>query len=53
MHCLAQCPRETILRVAVHEGEVEVAYETAVLGRLRRGYRVLQLRSPHGTRIAG
>ena len=32
------------------DGE-EVAYETAVLGRLRRGYRVLLLRSSLGTRI--
>ena len=29
----------------------EVAFETAVVGRLRRGYRVLELRSLFGTRI--
>ena len=43
--------RETIVRVVVMDGDTEVAYETAVLGRLRRGYRVLQLRSQLGTRI--
>ena len=33
------------------DNEQEVAYETAVLGRLRRGYRVFQLRCELGTRI--
>ena len=51
VHCVAAEPRATFLRVAVFDDEQEVAYETAVLGRLRRGYRVLQLRGPLGTRI--
>ncbi|EOD23754.1 hypothetical protein EMIHUDRAFT_116213 [Emiliania huxleyi CCMP1516] len=53
VHLLAAEPHETILRVAVLDGEAstEVAFETAVLGRLRQGYRTLQLRSRRGTRI--
>ena len=55
VHLLAAEPHETILRVAVIDGEAksgtEVAYETAVLGRLRPGYRALQLRSRRGTRF--
>ena len=52
VHCLAAEPHETFLRVAVEdEDDDEVAFETAVLGRLRPGYRVLQLRSRLGTRI--
>ena len=53
MHCLAAEEHETFLRVAVIESEgiKEVAYETVVLGRLRPGYRVLQLRNRFGTRI--
>ena len=50
-HCLAAEPRETILRVAVAEDDVEVAYETTVLGILRPGYRCFQMRSLHGTRV--
>ena len=37
--------------MSVTDGGQEVAYETAVLGRLRHGYRVIQLRSLQGTRI--
>lgn len=51
LHCVAAEPFGTFLRVAVSDGGQEVAYETVVLGRLRRGYRVLHLRSMLGTRI--
>ena len=52
VHCFAAEPRETILKVAVMDSDVEVAYETVVLGILRPGYRCLQLRSTQfGTRI--
>jgi len=51
VYCVAAEPRATFLRISVtHEGR-EIAFETAVLGRLRRGYRIFQLRSPLGTRI--
>jgi hypothetical protein len=51
VHCLATEPFATFVRVAVLDQDREVAYATAVLGRLRKGYRVLLLRSPLGTRI--
>jgi len=56
VHCLALEPEQTFLRVAVldhceAEAGVEVAFETAVLGRMRPGYRCLQLRNRLGTRI--
>ena len=51
VHCIAAEPHATFLRVAILDNGQEVAYETAVLGRLRRGYRILQLRCPLGTRI--
>ena len=52
IHCVAAEPHETFLRVSVTDSSgQEVAYETAVLGRLRHGYRVLQLRGTLGTRI--
>mmetsp|Transcript_54109 Transcript_54109/g.160504 ORF Transcript_54109/g.160504 Transcript_54109/m.160504 type:complete len:614 (+) Transcript_54109:2410-4251(+) len=51
VHCAAAEPFATFLRVTVVEDDQELAYETAVLGRLRRGYRVFQLRSMQGTRI--
>jgi hypothetical protein len=51
VHCLATEPRETVLKVAVMDGELEVAYEMVVLDTLRGGYRCLSLRSPVGTRI--
>ena len=52
MHALAAEPRETILRVVVLDGDTEVAYETAVLGALRPGYRCFQMRHVKtGTRI--
>ena len=52
VHCLAAEPRETILRLVVLDGETELAYETAVLGALRPGYRSFQMRSIRtGTRI--
>ena len=51
MHCLAAEPGQTFLRVAVVDHGREVAYETAVVGRLRSGYRVFQLRDHLGTRI--
>jgi hypothetical protein len=48
---LAQEPTTTVLRVAVLEGDKDVAYETCRLSSLRPGYRVLHLRSLLGTRI--
>ena len=51
IHCIVSEPRTTFLRLAVTDRGQEVAYEAAILGRLRRGYRVLQMRSRHGTRI--
>ena len=51
VHLVAAEPHATILRIGVSDGAQEIAYETAVLGRLRRGYRVFQLRGPLGTRI--
>lgn len=52
-HLDATEPRETVLRVSVHdsEREMEVAYETAVLGVLRQGFRCFHLRSMKGVRI--
>ena len=52
VHCMAAEPLETLLKVAVVDGESEVAYETCVLGVLRPGYRCFQMRSTHGTRCA-
>eukprot|EP00966_Prymnesium_polylepis_P056296 1302441-Prymnesium_polylepis.1 len=51
VHCVATEPHATFFRVGVSDGGREVAYEIAVLGRLRYGYRVLQLRGALGTRI--
>lgn len=51
VHCVAAEPTATFLRVGILDGSQEVAYETAVLGRLRVGYRVFQMRSMLGTRI--
>ena len=51
VHCLAAEPDATFLRVVILDNGQEVAYETAVLGRLRGGYRVFQLRGELGTRI--
>jgi hypothetical protein len=51
IHCVAAEPLATFVRIAVVTGRVEVAYETAVLGRLRPGYRVFRMRSMLGTRI--
>ena len=51
IHCMAAEPHETFVRVSVLEGKQEVAFEVALLGRLRRGYRVFQLRGLLGTRI--
>ena len=50
-HCIAAEPDATFIKVSVVEGEHEVAYESAVLGRLRVGYRIFMLRSLLGTRI--
>eukprot|EP00966_Prymnesium_polylepis_P045373 1050537-Prymnesium_polylepis.1 len=44
-------PHATFLRVGVIDNGNEIAYEAAVLGRLRCGYRVFPLRGSHGTRI--
>jgi len=51
VHFFAAEPHATFLRVGVIDSKQEVAYETLVLGRLRCGFRVIQLRSPLGTRI--
>jgi len=51
VHFVAAEPHSTILRAGVVDGKQEVAYETACLGALRCGYRVVWLRSPLGTRI--
>jgi len=51
VHCFAAEAHATFLRVAIRDGDRDVAFETAVLGRLRGGFRVLRLRSSLGTRI--
>mmetsp|Transcript_70930 Transcript_70930/g.194498 ORF Transcript_70930/g.194498 Transcript_70930/m.194498 type:complete len:283 (-) Transcript_70930:28-876(-) len=51
LHFVAAEPHATFVRVSVIEGKQELAYESAVLGRLRGGYRIFQLRSCFGTRI--
>ena len=53
IHCLAVEPYQVFLHVAIVDNNMieEVPYETVVLGRLRPGYRVLQLRNRRGTRI--
>ena len=52
VHCIAAEPHTTILRIGVSDRGQEVAFEVAVLGRLRCGYRVLLMRgAAHGTRI--
>jgi len=51
VHCVAAEPSATILRICVICEECEMAFATAVLGRLRRGYRIFQLRGRLGTRI--
>jgi len=51
VHCLAAEPMQTILRIAVMDGDHEVANATAVLGVMRPGYRSIQLRSRQGTLI--
>ena len=51
VYCAAAEPLATFLRVSVMDGMQERAFSTAVLGRLRGGYRVLQMRCPLGTRI--
>jgi len=51
VHCIAAEPHATFLRLGIADGGQEVAYETAVLGRLSCGYRIFQMRSVFGTRI--
>jgi len=51
VHLVAAHPHATFLRIGVNDGIHEAAYDSAVLGRLRRGYRVFQMRSHLGTRI--
>jgi len=53
VHCLAAEPHAVFFRVGVIDDwdDKEVAYEVTLLGRLRRGYRIIQLRGTHGTRI--
>ena len=51
VHCVAAEPHATFLHIAVMQSRQQVAYVSAVLGRLRRGYRIFQMRSNLGTRI--
>jgi len=53
IHCVAAEPCGTFVRIMItdHVDGQEVAYESAVLGRLRCGYRIFQMRSMLGTRI--
>mmetsp|Transcript_74504 Transcript_74504/g.205372 ORF Transcript_74504/g.205372 Transcript_74504/m.205372 type:complete len:583 (+) Transcript_74504:981-2729(+) len=51
VYCYAAEPHGAFLRIGVVDGRQEVAYAIAVLGRLRNGLRVFQLRSLLGTRI--
>ena len=51
IHCVAAEPHAVFLRVGVADGGHEVAFQTAVLGRLRGGFRIFQLRGVLGTRI--
>jgi hypothetical protein len=52
IHCVAAEPYATFMRIGLTDGgQEEVAYEIACVGRLRRGYRILQLRGTLGTRI--
>ena len=51
VHCVAAEPMATILRLVVIDDEKEVAYETVVLGALRRGWRALPMRAMRGCRI--
>jgi len=51
VHCVAAEPQATFLRVSVIDAGQEVCYEICVLGRLKHGFRVLQMRSLLGTRI--
>jgi len=51
VHCLAAEPFATFVRIAVITNYQEVAVSTALLGRLRRGYRIFPMRSMLGTRI--
>ena len=49
--CVAAEPHATFLRVGVIDVKHEPAYTIAVLGRIKPGYRVLQMRNPLGTHI--
>jgi hypothetical protein len=51
VHCAAAEPHTTFLSISVSDDGQQVAYESVVLGRLRRGYRVFLMRSLLGTRI--
>jgi hypothetical protein len=49
VHCAAAEPHTVFIRVGVVDGGQEVSYETLPLGRLRRGYRVFQMRGMLGS----
>jgi len=51
LHLVAAEPESTFVRLAVSDARQDVAFAVAMLGRLCRGYRIFQLRSPLGTRI--
>ena len=44
VHVIAAEPDATFLRVSVLSGKRELAFEVAVVGRLRRGFRVFQVK---------
>ena len=50
-HCIAAEPHTTFVRISVANGRKDIGFDSMVLGRLRCGYRVFQMRSWFGTRI--
>eukprot|EP00966_Prymnesium_polylepis_P171777 3972663-Prymnesium_polylepis.1 len=51
VHCVAAEPHAAFLRIGVYDDGDEIAYGTAVLARLRAGYRIFQMRGTLGPRI--
>ena len=45
-HVLVAEPAEALLRLAVLDGETELAYEALVVGAMRSGYRCIPMRHP-------
>jgi len=50
-HCIASEPQATFVRISVANGRKEIGFDSMVLGRLRCGFRVFQMRTLLGTRI--